>query len=71
MVSLNIPAERIQAQAAKLDPVKVVLYVIAMPFLVLGLTARALWWVLSMAIAAVITGWELGPAAKPVSGRRP
>lgn len=70
MVSLNIPAERIQAQAAKLDPVKVLLYVIAAPFLLLGLTARAVWWVLSLAIAAVITGWTMGPAATPEPGRR-
>lgn len=70
MVSLSIPADRIRDRAAKLDPVKVLLYIIAVPFLLLGLTARALWWVVSMAIAAVITGWELGPAAKPVSGRQ-
>lgn len=70
MVSLNIPAERIQAQAAKLDPAKALLYVLASPFLLLGLTARAVWWVLSLAVAAVMVGWEMGPAAKPVSDRR-
>lgn len=69
MVSLNIPAERIRADAAKLDPVKVLLWLLAAPFLLLGLTARAVWFVVSMAIAAVKVGWESGPAGKPATGR--
>ena len=62
MVTLNIPAERIRAEAAKLDPVKVALWLLAAPFLLLGWTARAVWFVLSMAIAATKVGWETGPS---------
>lgn len=69
MVSLNIPAERIREEAIKLDPVKVLLWLLAAPFLLLGWTARATWFVLSMAIAAVKVGWETGPAGKPGAGR--
>jgi hypothetical protein len=62
MVSLNIPAERIRGEAVKLEPAKVLLWLLTAPFLLLGLTARAVWWVLSLAIAAVKVGWEMGPA---------
>lgn len=71
MVTMNIPAERIRVEAAKLDPAKILLYVIAAPFLLLGLIARAVWFVVSMAIAAVKVGWEMGPArSAPGRGAR-
>lgn len=70
MVTLNIPAGQIRAEAAKLEPVKVLLWLLAAPFLLLGWSARALWFVLSMAIAAVKVGWETGPSRAEASGRQ-
>lgn len=71
MVSLSIPADRVRAEAAKLDPARALLFVIAAPFLLLGLTARAVWFVVSMAIAAVKVGWQSGPArSAPGQGQR-
>lgn len=60
-MALTVPVERIRVEAAKLDPVKVLLWLLAAPFLALGWTARAAWFVLSMAIAAAKVGWETGP----------
>lgn len=64
MAILNIPADRIRAEAAKLDPVNALLWLLAAPFLLLGMAARATWFVVSMAIAAVKVGWQMGPARK-------
>lgn len=61
-MALTVPVERIRVEAAKLDPVKVLLWLLAAPFLLLGWTARATWFVLSMAIAAAKVGWETGPS---------
>jgi hypothetical protein len=72
MVSLNIPADRIRGEAAKLELGKVLLWLLAAPFLLLGFAARAVWFVLSLAIAAVKVGWESGPAPRtpPAQGAR-
>jgi hypothetical protein len=64
MVSLSVPAARVQAEAAKLQPARVLLWLLAAPFLMLGWMARAAWFVVSLAIAAVKVGWESGPAPK-------
>lgn len=65
MVTLNIPVERIGAQAREYDVRRFLLLCLVAVPLAVGWTARAVWWVASMAAAAVKVGWESGPASAP------
>lgn len=47
---------------------KLVLALLALPFIVLGWTARAVVFSLAWAWSAVLVGWESGPAARSRAG---
>lgn len=48
--------DRVQAQAAQLQPLKILLSVLAAPFYVLGWVFGVVWVVLSWSLAAVLVG---------------
>ncbi len=54
---------RIQARAMALDPIKVLLFVILLPFYMVGATFRLVWFVLAFVIAAGMDGWSSADAA--------
>ena len=57
----RVPVGDIQTRAAEIDPAKLLLAVLALPFLVLGWVAakvwQVLWLVVSWSVAAVQVGW--------------
>lgn len=57
----RVPVGDIQTRAAEIDPAKLLLAVLALPFLVLGWMAakvwQVLWLVVSWSVAAVQVGW--------------
>jgi hypothetical protein len=59
----RIPLERISAQAQQIKLTRVLLYLLSFPFIVVGVTARLLFFVLKWAFAAVLIGWQVGGEA--------
>ena len=57
----RVPVGDIQTRAAEIDPAKLLLAVLALPFLILGWVAakvwQVLWLVISWSVAAVQVGW--------------
>lgn len=57
----RVPVGDIQTRAAEIDPAKLLLAVLALPFLVLGWVAakvwQVLWLVVSWSVAAIQVGW--------------
>lgn len=57
----RVPVEDIRTRASEIDPVKLLLAFLALPFLVLGWLAAkvctVLWTVTSWAVAAIQVGW--------------
>lgn len=57
----RVPVEDIRARASEIDPAKLILALLALPFLVLGWLAAKVWAVLwavtSWSVAAVQVGW--------------
>lgn len=69
----TIPVDRIRAKADAIDPARVALALAAIPFLLIGWIARAVWRVVwaavSFAFAAVQVGWaQAGPRPEPEPG---
>lgn len=63
-ITARIPVERIAERAAALDPVRLLLALLAAPFLLIGWvagkTVSIVWLVVSWMWAAVLVGWEQG-----------
>lgn len=57
-----IPVNDVAARAAEINPVRVLLMVLALPLLILGWlagwTVRGLWLVVSWSLAAAQVGWD-------------
>lgn len=57
----RVPVGDIQTRAAEIDPAKLLLALLALPFLVLGWVAakvwQVLWLIVSWSVAAVQVGW--------------
>jgi hypothetical protein len=66
----RVPVEDIRTRAAEVDPAKLVLALLALPFLIVGWLAGKVWTVLwavtSWSVAAVQVGWF--EARKPREG---
>jgi len=66
----RVPVEDIRTRASEIDPAKLVLAFLALPFLILGWVAAKVWMVLwtvtSWSVAAVQVGWL--EARKPREG---
>ncbi|UJW32401.1 hypothetical protein L3Q67_01025 [Saccharothrix sp. AJ9571] len=66
MTSMVATASRIEEKAREFEPVRLVLTVLALPFLVLGWTAFMLWRLLRLVAswlwAAAVVGWEAASA---------
>lgn len=62
MVSVSVDLSRIQADAAKIDPMRVLVFLFALPFLVLGWIARVLWVAVALAMASAREGWSVASA---------
>jgi hypothetical protein len=68
VVSINAFTARIQADAKTIDPLKVLLFLLmAVPFL-LGWTARIVWIVIALLLAACKDGWT--QASSQIEARR-
>lgn len=66
MTVLNIPVEQINAEARKLDPVKVALTALVLVPFLLGWTARKVWLLLAWTWTAVLAGWREAGRPRPV-----
>ena len=62
MTTLEVPVDRIGARAAQVDPLRLLLMLLAAPLIALGWSAAKLWGALAWSIAAVQVGWETGRA---------
>lgn len=68
-----VPVDAIRERAEAIDPARVALALLAIPFLVIGwlarMVVRAVWLVLSWAFAAVQVGWaQAAPSREPEDG---
>lgn len=59
-MSVSAELSRIQADALQLQPGKVLAWLVALPFLILGFAARIVWVGIALAIASVNAGWTAG-----------
>lgn len=57
-LGLNFDIERVTREATRIKFTRVLLWLIAAPFLLLGLTLRLLWLAPAFLIAAGIDGWQ-------------
>ena len=57
-MSVSAEISRIQADALKIDPGKVLAWLLALPFLVLGYSVRLVWVVIALALASAKAGWR-------------
>lgn len=62
MVSASVDLSRIQAEAARIDPMRVLVFLFALPFLVLGWIARIVWIGIALALASAKEGWTVASA---------
>lgn len=69
MVALQIPVEQIAERAQSYDARRFFLVCLAAVPLAIGWTARAVWWVLTLVVAAFMVGWKSGPVGTPGRGR--
>lgn len=63
----NVPVERITQRAREFDVLRFVLAVLALPFMLIGYTARFVFVAAAWAWYAIVEGWH---AAKAVESRR-
>lgn len=59
----RVPVEAINAKASEVDVARVLLSLLALPFILLGWTVKAVFVGLFWVWSAVLIGWESGPAA--------
>lgn len=68
----QIPVDRIRARARAIDPVRLLLTLLAAPLVALGWTTAklftVLWACLAWSLAAVQVGWEDARAPRPAAG---
>lgn len=57
-MSVYSDVSRIRAEALSVDPVKFLLAVAAIPFVVLGLVLRVVWMVPAFCYASAVYGWR-------------
>lgn len=67
-MALTIPVERIDTEARKLDPVKVLLTVIATIPFVLGWLVGKAWLVLAWLLTAARVGWQEARTPRAAEG---
>ena len=58
----EVPVDRIAVRARELDPRRLLLTLLAAPFIALGWFAAKVWGAVAWSIAAVQVGWETGRA---------
>lgn len=68
MAILEVPVEAINAKARELSLAKGLLALIALPFILLGLAVKAVYFAVVWAYAAVLVGWEMGPSPRRPEG---
>jgi hypothetical protein len=54
----RIPLDRIGEQAQQIKLTRVLLYLLSFPFIVVGVTARVLFFMVKWSFAAVVIGWQ-------------
>lgn len=64
MTTFDLNIEQVTARAIKIKPMRVVLWILAAPFILVGLVLRLLWLAPAFFIAATMDGW--GAADKMV-----
>lgn len=57
----RVPVEAITARAADVDVARLLLSLLALPFILIGWTVRAVFVALAWMWAAVLIGWQSGP----------
>jgi hypothetical protein len=60
----EVPVDRIGVRAREIDPVRLLLTLLAAPLIVLGWSAAKLWGALAWSLAAVQVGWEEGRTSR-------
>jgi hypothetical protein len=68
---MSAEISRIQADALKIDPGKVLAWLLALPFLVLGYSVRLVWVVIALALASAKAGWQTATAHLEQVQKRP
>jgi hypothetical protein len=72
MTTLYANADAIRAEARELDPVKVLLTLVLLPFFVVGFSARFAWVVISMVWTGCVYGWRVASKrVDPAGAHRP
>lgn len=62
MTTASVDLSRIQASAAAIEPMRVLVFLFALPFLVLGWVARIVWIAVALALASTREGWTVASA---------
>lgn len=63
MTSLDVQLDQIAAKAVRLKPFRVLLWVLAAPFILIGVAARLLWLAPAFLIGAGVEGWQVADKA--------
>lgn len=71
MVSLYASIDAVRAEARQLDPVKVLITLVLLPFFVVGFAARLVWVVIALTWTGCVYGWRAASArVEPSQGDR-
>ncbi len=70
-MSVSAEISRIQADALKIEPGKVLAWLLALPFLVLGYSVRLVWVVIALALASAKAGWNTATSHLKQAQKRP
>lgn len=63
MTTLDVNLEHISARAVQIKPMRVLLWLIAAPFIVIGVVFRVLWLAPAFLIASAVDGWQAADKA--------